>query len=259
MAADEQRMKPMAVSSVHKIIDHHSAEPPPNDPHAAHDEAHDMAAGQWRSIQAFHMNTRGYADIAYHFGIAPDGAVYEGRLLQWMGAHAGKECNPGTIGIVFLTVDLLTDPAKRSYLELKAMLTERGFDVHESEPHSHCNATTCPGDVVRQWEKDGLPNPGGTSEPPAPPTSSCAALPPGPPPHGLPMLREGSTGDVVRLAQQRLLELGVAPANSRRADGSWDGQFGPGTAGAVRLLQAKNGLQVDGIIGRQVWCVFGVR
>jgi len=252
-------MEPMAVSSVHKIVMHHTDEPPPNDPHSGHDEAHDAAAGQWRSIQAFHVNTRGYDDIAYHFGIAPDGAVYEGRALEWVGAHAGKECNPGSVGIAFLMVDVLTDAAKRAFLALRAYLTERGFDVHEVEPHSSCNPTECPGPTDRAWIAAGLPAPDGEPAPAPGPVTSCAALPPGAPPHGLPLLKLGDHSNVVKIVQERLRELGHEPAHSRRSDGQWDGIFGPATLVAVKELQAASGLKVDGIVGRQTWCALGVR
>lgn len=259
LIAPKPGMDPMSVSSVHKLVMHHTDEPPPTDPHSAHDEAHDAAAGQWRSIQAFHMNTRGFDDIAYHYGIAPDGAVYEGRALQWVGAHAGKECNPGSVGVVFLMVEVLTDAAKRSWLALQARLVEAGFDVHEVEPHSSCNPTDCPGDADRAWIAEGTPAPGGEPVPAPPATTACNALPPGPPPNGLPLLREGSTGNVVKILQQRLLELGHAPDNSRKADGQWDGIFGRSTFSAVQALQASHGLKVDGLVGRQTWCALGVR
>lgn len=257
--ANEHGMTAMAVASVHKIVDHHSDEPPPNDPHSGHDEAHDAAAGQWRSIQGFHMHTRGYSDIAYHWGIAPDGVIYEGRSMAFVGAHAGKECNPGSIGIVFLMVDVLTDAAKRSFGELRSELEGRGFDLHEVEPHCDCNPTACPGPVNLAWVRAGCPAPDGEPNPPTPPVGACNTIPAGPPPHGLPMLQQGSTGNVVKLVQQRLLELGHAPDHSRRADGQWDGIFGPATDGAVRALQMQHALQVDGKVGRQTWCVLGVR
>ena len=259
LVAPKPGMDPMAVDAVHEIIDHHTDEPPPNDPHSGHDEAHDAAAGQWRSIQAFHMNTRGFDDIAYHFGIAPDGAVYEGRGVEWVGAHAGKECNAGSIGIVFMLVDVLTDRAKQAFVDLQSHLIERGFDVHAVKPHCDCNPTECPGPTTLAWTRAGCPPPDAHPGPVEPPTTPCGQLPPGPPPQGLPLLREGSTGNVVKVLQQRLLELGHEPTHSRKADGQWDGVFGPGTLTAVLALQAAAGVQADGIVGRQTWCVLGVR
>lgn len=65
---------------------------------------------------------------------------------------------------------------------------------------------------------------------------------------GLPMLRQGMKGEVVRAAQFLL--------NGRGAScGKWgaDGDFGPATYGAVYAFQRRNGLEPDGIIGPQTW------
>lgn len=251
-------VEPLPLDHVDEIVDHHTDEPPPQSPHSGHDEAHDAAAGQWRSIQAFHMNERGFADIAYHFGIAPDGAIYEGRSIFSRGAHS-LHCNGRSIGVAFMMVDVLTDAAKTAFLELRDWLGDLHYDVAEVEPHSHCDATSCPGDTARAWISDGCPPPEGHPVPrPTPRPTRCADLPPGPPPNGLPLLREGSAGGVVRLVQQRLAELGHPPAHSRRADGSWDGLYGPSTAAEVRELQMSRQLVPDGIVGRQTWCALGV-
>ncbi|MEO1459167.1 MAG: peptidoglycan recognition family protein [Pseudomonadota bacterium] len=38
---------------------------------------------------------RGYAALGYHFFIAKDGKIYEGRPLEVMGSHAGSGKTPG--------------------------------------------------------------------------------------------------------------------------------------------------------------------
>lgn len=65
---------------------------------------------------------------------------------------------------------------------------------------------------------------------------------------GLPMLRQGMKGEVVRAAQFLL--------NGRYCScGMWgaDGEFGPATNAAVLAFQRRNGLEADGIIGPQTW------
>jgi len=52
-------------------------------------------------IQAKHLSTQRYADIAYHFVIDAAGEIYAGRDLQVRGAHTGGH-NTGTVGIVLL-------------------------------------------------------------------------------------------------------------------------------------------------------------
>lgn len=60
------------------------------------------AAAQIARIQREHMNNRGYGDIGYHFLIDPSGRVWEGRQLQWQGAHASGSNNIANIGICLL-------------------------------------------------------------------------------------------------------------------------------------------------------------
>lgn len=65
---------------------------------------------------------------------------------------------------------------------------------------------------------------------------------------GLPMLRQGNTGEVVRAAQILL--------NGRGASvGKWgaDGEFGPMTKEAVLAFQRRCDLEADGIIGPETW------
>jgi hypothetical protein len=58
-------------------------------------------ARQMRGIQRFHMDTRGWCDVGYHFLIGQDGRVYEGRPVHLLGAHAGGQ-NTGNVGISFI-------------------------------------------------------------------------------------------------------------------------------------------------------------
>ena len=56
-----------------------------------------------RNIQQDHQDRRGWVDIGYHFIIDPAGRVWEGRPLQFVGAHAGNsKANRGNIGILVL-------------------------------------------------------------------------------------------------------------------------------------------------------------
>lgn len=55
------------------------------------------------------------------------------------------------------------------------------------------------------------------------------------------MLKRGASGSEVEALQEELMQLGY----ELEADGS----FGPATERAVRELQAKQGLAVDGVVG----------
>src|SRR5262245_4307545 len=47
------------------------------------------AADEIRKFQLQHQDEKGWADIGYHFIIDPAGRIWEGRSLQYQGAHAG--------------------------------------------------------------------------------------------------------------------------------------------------------------------------
>jgi hypothetical protein len=69
---------------------HHTASPS--------DDGGDPAL-RMRQIQAFHMDTRGWCDIGYHFVVSQSGQIFEGRLDETRpGAHVGGE-NSGNIGV----------------------------------------------------------------------------------------------------------------------------------------------------------------
>lgn len=248
---------PLDVHHVDEIVLHHTAELPPIDPRGAHDEAHDAAAAQWRGIQWYYFTERHYWDIAYHYGIAPDGVVYEGRHLDVLGAHA-LNCNTHSWGVVMMAEEAITAQQEEAFRELWALLNAHKGGPLQVVPHSQCTATACPGDTIRAFIHTlQHPAPVPAPPPPAPHPTPCAALPPGPPPPGRELLKLGSTGVQVQDAQGGLASHGFPPANSLRPNGTWDGIFGHGTETAVRDLQAHYGLKVDGVIGRQVWCVLG--
>ncbi len=61
-----------------------------------------------------------------------------------------------------------------------------------------------------------------------------------------PTLRQGAYGNITRLLQEKLVSLGY---NTNGIDGD----FGGGTANAVRSFQARNGLSQDAIVGKNTW------
>ena len=67
----------------------------------------------------------------------------------------------------------------------------------------------------------------------------------------LQLLKEGSSGPLVKQLQERLKEKGFNP-------GGVDGVFGLGTKAAVREFQKVNGLQPDGVVGQRTWNALGI-
>lgn len=64
--------------------------------------------------------------------------------------------------------------------------------------------------------------------------------------NGCPMLQAGAMGEITRILQTRLTNLSYSTNGI-------DGMFGQNTKKAVMQFQAKNGLVVDGIVGKNTW------
>ena len=69
----------------------------------------------------------------------------------------------------------------------------------------------------------------------------------------MPVLKEGSSGNVVR-ALQTVLTNGASGQWSTTPQGI-DGRFGPHTKAAVQAFQSWGGVAADGIVGDQTWSV----
>lgn len=151
----DSHYKPVARPS-HKpvrIVVHHSYSP---------DSQQFKGDDTIRAILRHHTKTNGWADIAYHYLISPDGSIiYEGRPVFQIGAHCGGTPpagisrnfgNTGSIGICLIG-NYDTEPVNpgglRTLAVLIADLCER-YDIKLTDIYGHCDAwsrppKTCPG------------------------------------------------------------------------------------------------------------------
>jgi hypothetical protein len=140
-----------------------------------------------RSIQAYHMDTRGWCDVGYHFLITENGQIWEGRPLPYIGAHVSNN-NTGNIGISWVgcfhpgsCASMSTsDEPPQSMLDAGAALIGKlgkshgiainGTNVKPHRGHSGAS-TTCPGDNLAARIPDMLAaaGSGGSAPPPPPP------------------------------------------------------------------------------------------
>lgn len=121
-----------------------------------------------RSWQNFHMDGRGWSDLAYNAVACPHGYVFEGRGRGVRSAANGtNQGNQSSYAICYLAGDgdPLTDDGKRAYLDAARWLGQPLTKVH-----SDWFATACPGGAVRAWVKAGAPTPGGIPVAPKPTT-----------------------------------------------------------------------------------------
>jgi hypothetical protein len=108
-----------------------------------------------RQIQNFHINSRGWCDIGYHFLIGQDGRVYQGRVENILGAHAAG-ANTNNVGISFIGTftsaapsDAMMGAAARI---MNAMSRTYGIALDRNKVQGHRQVgstdTSCPGDAL---------------------------------------------------------------------------------------------------------------
>lgn len=108
-------------------------------------------AARVRQIQAFHMEGRGWCDIGYHYLIARDGRIFQGRPQTRIGSHVGNN-NTGNVGIAFLGS---YDRSRPNDAQLCAAAKLVGWlgrthgirrDRAHVKGHRQYGGTSCPGD-----------------------------------------------------------------------------------------------------------------
>ena len=110
-----------------------------------------------RSIQDFHMDGNGWADIGYNFLVDRSGTAYEGRGWLVVGAHASPY-NTSHIGICFIGQDGdATGAAKAAIRALYDEAGRRAGRTLDKTGHRDLNQTSCPGDDLHAWVRAGMP------------------------------------------------------------------------------------------------------
>jgi len=189
-----------------------------------------------RNIQTFHMNTKGWADIAYNWAITPSGRIYELRGLKVRSAANGTNLGNRTSYAVYLCIGGDQQPSE---LMVQSVRWLRGQVPGINKPfrgHRQWKSTACPGEPIMallkagqfkgEVDDRGLINPGQPDQPTGPSHSGVYGV--------------GDSGVGV-WELQRKLRIGV------------DGDFGPVTEAAVKGFQISQGIEVDGIAGRQTF------
>ena len=109
-----------------------------------------------RTIQRQHMGERSWGDIGYHYLIDPDGRIYEGRRLEYQGAHAGDHLkNQGNIGVCLLGHFEVEHPSPKALGALATLLdnlrSRYRIPAAQVFGHSHFTTTACPGQHLAPW------------------------------------------------------------------------------------------------------------
>ena len=98
------------------------------------------------TIHNYHKNTKGWAGIGYHFYVRKDGTIYEGRPVEYVGAHATNN-NSNSIGVCFegnFNEEVMNDVQKKAGQELVNYLKQT-YSISTVQAHRDVNNTSCPG------------------------------------------------------------------------------------------------------------------
>ncbi len=126
---------------VQRITLHHDGMPPVSIRSRAD------AARRLEQIRVAHLS-RGFGDIGYHYIVDPQGVIWQGRPLQWQGAHV-KDQNPGNLGILCLGNFEVQRPTQAQMNALRSFtasqMTTYRVPVSRVHTHKELASTACPG------------------------------------------------------------------------------------------------------------------
>lgn len=101
------------------------------------------------AIRDYHVNTRGWSDIGYHWLVGPDGQVFQGRKMGRSGAHVLNR-NAHTIGVCMIADFDAEDPQAwggwdETLRLVRALLDRFKLPVGKIRFHREFQSKTCPG------------------------------------------------------------------------------------------------------------------
>lgn len=119
-----------------------------------------------RAIHAYHRG-QGWAGIGYSYVITQDGTIYEGRGLDYQGAHC-PDHNISGFGVqLHIGGDQQpTDAALAACVDLYDHLCRLTGRTLAKRGHRDGFATECPGPVLYPWVQAGMPRPNSAPTPP---------------------------------------------------------------------------------------------
>jgi hypothetical protein len=113
---------------------------------------HANCAGRVRGIQRYHMETKGWSDIAYSFVTCKHGYIFEGRGLERMSAATFGH-NDHTLAICFLGDDSInrddvTVAGRQGIVACSRYIRSKRLNARKIWGHRDLVATSCPGNEL---------------------------------------------------------------------------------------------------------------
>lgn len=121
---------------------------------------HSRCASLVRGIQNYHMDNKGWSDIAYNFLVCPHGYVFEGRGINVInGANGTNIGNYTSHAICCLAGEgnVFSDSEKQAFRDCVEYISNNTGAPNQSIGHRDHKSTTCPGDERYLWVHQGMP------------------------------------------------------------------------------------------------------
>lgn len=202
---------------------------------------HQDCISYWKSVRKYHMNSNGWLDIGYSFGVCPhsdssgDGYVFEGRgLNREQAAQPGGNTTYYSVTLMLGDGEHPTDVQIQTVRELREWLHRKG-NANTVKGHRDFISTSCPGSILYGMVKDGT-------------FTKDSDDWQGRMMRKLPLVGKGDKGEFVQTVQGLLL------ARSH-PEVKMTGTFDATTEKAVKAVQKWGKVDVDGIVGPQTWPV----
>jgi hypothetical protein len=97
---------------------------------------------------------KGWGDIGYHYIVDRDGRVWQGRPLNWQGAHV-KDHNEGNIGVVALGNFDRQAPSSAQIAalnrQLSTLMRQYRVPISSVKTHQEWAPTACPGTNLQRY------------------------------------------------------------------------------------------------------------
>lgn len=124
---------------------------------AIHLTDHADCAPAVQGIRRYHVDTRGWLDIAYSFLVCPHGTIFEGRGWGKRTAANGTTYGNswGHAAMCLIGVDQLPTAPMLGAVEWLCERHDARYGHVDLRPHSAFKNTACPGDPLRAWAESG--------------------------------------------------------------------------------------------------------
>lgn len=136
------RSKVNAMNGISKLTIHHDGMDP------SYFSSKTTVAERIEKIRNYHTSNNGWGDIGYHYIVDRAGRVWEGRPIQYQGAHV-RNNNENNVGILVMgnfDKQKPTDAQLKALYAAAAALTKQNkIKTSKIRSHQEINKTACPG------------------------------------------------------------------------------------------------------------------